>query len=118
MRAILTVAAGVLALSACTKADWGIPPSAEELAALDTAKCADYGYPTEHPDHGLCRMLLDQQRATAASAQRAAVAGNPGMAIAGASLLQQALSPPAPAPIIPSSQVTCFPAGGGYITCR
>ena len=80
-------------MAACTKADWGIPPSAEELAAMDRAKCTEYGYPPEHPERGVCRMLLDQQRAQNEAAIAAARAQNFGTPLAGAILLNQAIQP-------------------------
>lgn len=116
MRGILAGTAMVLAIAGCTKADWGIPPSAEEIAAADEAKCATYGYPVDHPEHGLCRMLLAQQRAETELARRTAVMANPGLPLARAALLQQAIQPPV-APIPPQG-FTCFPAGGNTVTCR
>ncbi|HET9273620.1 MAG TPA: hypothetical protein VFO09_05075 [Methyloceanibacter sp.] len=93
MRVVLVAAVAGLALAGCNKADWGIPPSAEEIAAADTATCTSYGFPVGHPDHGFCRMTLDQQRMLAETARATAAAGNPGLALSGAALLQQSMQP-------------------------
>lgn len=93
MRVVLVAAVAGLALAGCNKADWGIPPSAEEIAAADTATCASYGFPVGHPDHGFCRMTLDQHRMQAELAQNVARMSNPGLPLAGAALLQQSMQP-------------------------
>lgn len=104
MRAILTAAAATLTLAACTKADWGIPPSAEQLAAADQAKCASYGYPVGNPEHAACRMMLARQRAEAAIAMRTGVMANPGAGPADAAPLG-APPPPPPLPVVPPHAV-------------
>jgi hypothetical protein len=94
--AIVTAAAATLALAACTKVGEGIPPSAEELAAADQAKCASYSYPVDRPEDWACRMILDRQRAEAEIAMRTGVVANPGAGPANAAPLP---APPLPPPL-------------------
>ena len=82
--AILAAMIAGAALSGCAQ-------TPEEIAAADTATCASYGLPTGHPDHGFCRMMLDQRRAQAEAAEKAARAGNAGLSLAGAVLLQRSM---------------------------
>lgn len=86
MRAVLVAAIAGLALASCAQ-------TPEQIAAADAAKCAEYGFPIGHPDHGFCRMTLDQQRMLAETARATAAAGNPGLALSGAALLQQSMQP-------------------------
>jgi hypothetical protein len=101
MRAILTAAAATLTLAACTNADWGIPPSAEELASAHQAWCVSHGYPVGHPEHAACRSMLDRQPADAEMAMRTEVMANPGAGPAAAAPLAAALPPPPPPPAAP-----------------
>jgi hypothetical protein len=103
MRAIMTAAAATLALAACTKVGGGIPPSGEELAAADQAKCASYGYLVDQPEHEACRMMLDRQRAEADIEMRTGVMANPGAGPADAVPLA---APPLPPPLPGAPPVT------------
>ena len=104
MRGIFAATVVVLAVAGCTKTERGIPPSTEEIAAADQAKCATSGYPVGHPEHAGCRMMLDRQRAEAAIAIRTGVIANPGAGRADAAPLG-APPPPPPLPAAPPGAV-------------
>jgi hypothetical protein len=101
MRAPLLIAA-LVGLAGCANG-----PTPEELAAADVATCAEYGMPVGHPDHGECRLILDQirvQQAQAEAAQRASMAA----ALGAYSQYMQAIAPPQPVAPAPA-----YPTGGG-----
>jgi hypothetical protein len=81
MRLLMMVFA--LALAGCAS------PTAEEIAAADTAACAEMGFVEGTPEAAYCRLALLNQR----SARLAAARANTGATIARSGLLmQEALS--------------------------
>jgi hypothetical protein len=63
-------------------------------------------------------MMLDQQRADAEAARRAAVAGNAGLAMMSGALLQNAIAPQYAPAFLPKQTLNCSPVTGGGMNCH